>query len=236
MIKYLILAKIKSRNSKVDVSYRIQPKDILTFLRLCITIGNELEGTKTLVHFEELITMLTPKLKSEEIESLIEGGLVTNEIEQFLKYLKPEYYIGNKKISDSLIKDIKVGDNYNYISDTSKLVDKFYEFRQAIRASVDAGIFYRENTNKVDKVELIGVCYLALKNYNLYFFKKDIQNNISQYLMNLITGLIIIKIYPSAFPSFQDYSLKKIDLKKAEIEDVIAPHTRLLKGNILKDK
>ena len=107
--------------------------------------------------------MLKPKLKFEEIESLFEGGLLTNEIEQFLKYLKPEYYTGNKKISDSLNKDIKIGNNYNYISDKSKLVDKFYEFRQAIRASVDVGIFYRENTNKVAKVELIGVCYLALK-------------------------------------------------------------------------
>lgn len=108
-------------------------------MRLCVTIGNELEGKKTLVHFEELITMLKPKLKFEEIESLFEGGLVTNEIEQFLKYLKPEYYTGNKKISDSLNKDIKIGDNY--ISDMSQLVDKFYEFRPVIRASVDAGIF-----------------------------------------------------------------------------------------------
>lgn len=232
----MVLAKIKSKNIKkeVDTSFRIQPKDILTFWKLYGTIQKELKGTKTLVPFEELISLLTPKLSIEEQLLLLEGVRVTNEIEHFLKYLKPEYFTGNAKISSSINKGIKIEDNY--ISDMSNLVDKFYEFRLAIRAAVDAGIFYRDNNNEFDKVELVGVCYLALKDFKLYFFKGDEKNNISQYLLNLITGLIIIKIKPSAFPSFQDYFLKKIYLKKDEIEDVIAPHTRLLKGNLLKDK
>lgn len=195
----------KQNIKKVGYSYfEIPTKDVLKLHNLISAINLELKGKPTLKLFTEMVSLLKPSYSEDNLKDLVIEQSIINDVVKYLKKHKVYYFTDNTVINKAMKKGIKI--DTNFLLEQTVTLDEKVCLDEMVRVGVRAVLSALEEDDKISQGRLIAVCFKALKKYKTANFEEKLYKSYKDYRLNVITGVIIIRIKP-----------KFLDTKKVEL-------------------
>jgi hypothetical protein len=208
--------------AKIGIQFMLSEEDIPNFYQLETQLRSSLtssDNAQDIKAFENLMSLL---YKNSRLDSFEEFMMETETLKSVIQFclIDGDYFFTGTPDLKNIVKTNEQTDLNLILSDSSvSLVDM-------IRKGIKTVIFFSEQVKTETVMHkrkvLIRECYKVLRIYRKNILSVETRSNFVNYKLFVITGLILLKLFPECMPKFKEIGLDNENLNLKELSTNVA--------------